>query len=148
MVVGGEHMPLDPGKPTILTFYIPFTYAVSQSGMPLALQALTARNELFSMSYKEIERRIREQLTAMFGDYGFDPKKDIAGIITNRWGHAYVVPQPGFYFGRDGQPAPRDVVRKGYGRVRFGHSELTGFQLWDAACDEGERATKQVLELI
>ena len=40
-----------------------------------------------------------------------------------------------------------DVVRKGYGRVLFGHSELTGFQLWDAACDEGERAVKQVMEI-
>jgi spermidine dehydrogenase len=38
-------------------------------------------------------------------------------------------------------------VRKGYGRVRFGHSELTGFQLWDAACDEGERAVRQVMEI-
>ena len=148
MVIDGEQMPLDPGKPTILTFYIPFTYAVSQSGMPLPLQALTARNELFSLSYREIERRIRRQMTDMFGAYGFDPKTDIAGIITNRWGHAYVVPQPGFYFGRDGKPAPRDVVREGYGRVRFGHSELTGFQLWDYACDEGERATRQVLALI
>ena len=88
-------MPLDPGKPTILTFYIPFTYAVSQSGLPLEVQAPTARNELFSLSYKEIERRIREQMTAMFGAYGFDPKRDIAGVITNRWGHAYVVPQRG-----------------------------------------------------
>ncbi len=148
MVIEGEHMPLDPGKPTILTFYIPFTYAVSQSGMPLAVQALTARNELFSLSYKEIERRIRKQMADMFGAYGFDPKADIAGLIANRWGHAYVVPQPGFYFGRDGQPAAREVVRKGYGRVRFGHSELTGFQLWDYACDEGERATRQVLEFI
>jgi hypothetical protein len=25
------------------------------------------------------------------------------------------------------------------------HPELTGFQLWDAACDEGERAAKQVM---
>ena len=47
------------------------------------------------------------------------------------------MPHPGFYFGRGGKPAPREVVRKGYGRVRFGHSELTGFQLWDAAADEG-----------
>jgi len=148
MVLEGEAMPLDPGKPTILTFYIPFTYAVSQSGMPLAAQPLKARNELLSMSYKEIERKIRQQMAEMFGNYGFDPKADIAGIITNRWGHAYVVPQPGFYFGRDGKPAPREAVRKGYGRVRFGHSELTGFQLWDAACDEGERATQQALALI
>ena len=52
-------MPLDPGKPTILTFYIPFTYVVSQSGLPLEVQAPTARNEPFSLSYKEIERRIQ-----------------------------------------------------------------------------------------
>jgi hypothetical protein len=58
-------MPLDPGKPTILMFYIPFTYVVSQSGLPLEVQAPTARNELFSLSYKEIERRIRGQMTAM-----------------------------------------------------------------------------------
>ena len=80
-------MPLDPGKPTILTFYIPFTYVVSQSGLPLEVQAPTARNEPFSLSYKEIERRIHGQMTAMFGA--------VAGIITNRWGHAYVVPQRG-----------------------------------------------------
>ena len=146
MVIDGKHMPLDPAKPTMLTFYIPFTFAVSQSGLPLEQQSLVARNTLFSMSYAEIERKIREQLTTMFGDYGFDAKRDIAGIISNRWGHAYVVPQPGFYFGRDGKPAPRDVVREGYGRVRFGHSELSGFQLWTTACEEGERATKQVLE--
>jgi spermidine dehydrogenase len=148
MRIDGEQMPLDPRKPTILTFYIPFTHAVSQSGMPLAQQSVTARNELFSLSYREIERRIRQQLADLFGDYGLDPRTDIAAVIANRWGHAYVVPQPGFYFGRDGNPAPREVVRKGYGRVRFGHSELTGFQLWDAACDEGERAARQVLEFI
>ena len=74
--------------------------------------------------------------------------RDIAGIITNRWGHAYVVPQPGFYFGLNGKPAPWDAVRKGYGRVRFGHSGLTGFQLWDTACDEGERAARQVMEFV
>ena len=59
-----------------------------------------------------------------------------------------MVPGPGFYYGRDGKPAPRDVVREGYGRVRFGHSELSGFQLWTTGCDEGERATKQALEFI
>ena len=130
------------------TFYIPITFAVSQSGLPLEQQSLVARSTLFSMSYAEIERKIRDQLEMMFGDYGFDSKRDIAGIISNRWGHAYVVPQPGFYFGRDGKPAPREVVREGYGRVRFGHSELTGFQLWTNGCVEGERAMKQVLEFI
>jgi hypothetical protein len=53
----------------------------------------------------------------------------------------------GFYFGRNGKPAPRDAVRKRYGRVRLGHSELTGFQFWDAACDEGKRAVQHVMEI-
>jgi hypothetical protein len=48
------------------------------------------------------------QCLLMVGDYGFDANRDIAGIITNRWGHAYITPQPGFYFGKDGNPAPRD----------------------------------------
>ena len=30
----------------------------------------------------------------MFAPGGFDPRRDIAGIILNRWGHAYVNPQP------------------------------------------------------
>ena len=148
MVIDGNHMPIDPGKPTILTFYIPFTSTVSQTGLSLPEQSLAARHALFALSYAEIERRIREQMTVMFGDYGFDADRDIAGIITNRWGHAYIAPQPGFFFGTNGNPAPRDVVREGYGRVRFGHSELSGFQLWTTGCDEGERAAKQAMSLI
>ena len=112
------------------------------------LDRLDLQVGLRALSYAEIERRIREQMTAMFGDYGFDADRDIAGIITNRWGHAYVTPQPGFFFGSNGNPAPRDVVREGYGRVRFGHSELSGFQLWTTGVEEGERAAKQAMDLI
>jgi len=32
----------------------------------------------------------------MFGAAGFDPGRDIAGIVLNRWGHAYVNAGPGF----------------------------------------------------
>ena len=46
---------------------------------------------------------MREQLTEMFSASGFDARRDIAGIVLNRWGHAYCSPQPGFFFGRDGQ---------------------------------------------
>jgi len=148
MVIDGTQMPLDPSKPAMLTFYIPFTFGVSQTGLPIDIQARNARNLLLGMSFLAIEYRIREQLTMMFGDYGFDPRRDIAGIIANRWGHAYVAAQPGFFFGRNGQPAPRDVVRKGYGRVRFGHSELTGYQLWTTACSEGKRAAQEALALM
>ena len=146
--LNGEHMPHDPDKPTVLTFYIPFTLGVSDQGLPYNAQSLLARTQLFAMSYKEIETNLRSQLTAMFGRHGFDHERDIGAIITNRWGHAYVIPQVGFFHGLDGKPAPREIVRRGYGRIRFAHSELTGDQLWSTACEEGERAAKQVLEFV
>lgn len=143
IIDGEEPMPLDPNKPAVLTQYIPFPIP----GMPVAEQAVAARMQLFGMSYRDIELAVRGQMTKMFSAHGFDPARDIAGIITNRWGHAYVVPQPGFFHGVNGKPAARDVLRQPHGRVAFGHSELTGMQLWVNAAREGERAGKQMLSL-
>jgi spermidine dehydrogenase len=100
------------------------------------------------MSYADIEGAVREQFTKMFASAGFDAARDIAGITTNRWGHAYVVDPPGFFFGKDGQPAPKDVIRKRFNRMAFAHAELTGAQMWETAADEGERAAHQILEII
>jgi spermidine dehydrogenase len=115
--------------------------------LPLAEQAATSRMQLFGMSFRQIEMAIREQLTKMFSAYGFDAKRDIAGIVANRQGHAYVVTPPGFYYGKDGQSAPSDVIRMRHGRIAFGHSELQGAQLWMGAVEEGERAVQQILEV-
>ena len=45
----------------------------------------------------------------------FEPIRDIAGIILNRWGHAYVNPDLGFMFGQNNNLAPPDVIRQPYG---------------------------------
>jgi spermidine dehydrogenase len=141
LIDGKAPMPLDPDKPAVLTLYVPFPIP----GQPIAEQAVAARMQLFAMSYRDIETAVRAQLAKMFSPHGFDPGRDIAGIITNRWGHAYVAPQPGFFFGVAGKPAARDVLREPFGRIAFGHSELTGMQLWVNAAKEGERAGKQML---
>lgn len=144
MIVGDYRPPLHPDKPTVLTFYVPFYYP----GLPIHDQGVRGRTELFSTSYAEYERQIREQMLKLFGSAGFDPRNDIAGIIINRWGHAYLDPQPGFFFGREGKPAPRDVVRKRYGRIAFAHSEMNGHQNWSGAAMEGRHAMEQLLEVI
>jgi len=115
--------------------------------VPFPQQCTAARMQLFGMSYAQIEAAVRERFTTMFGDYGFNAERDIAGIITNRWGHAYVVDPPGFFFGKDGKPAPKDVLRKRFSRLAFGHSELSGAQMWETAAEEGERAGRQILEI-
>lgn len=138
MLVGDYRPPLHPDSPAVLTFYVPFFYP----GAPLRAQGARGRTELLSTSYAEYEAQIREQMVRLFGSAGFDPRRDIRGIILNRWGHAYVNPQPGFFFGGDGRPAPREVLRRGFGRVAFANADLNGHQHWVAAVGEGMRAAR------
>jgi spermidine dehydrogenase len=144
MYVGNYRPPLHPDKPTVLTFYISF----HQPGHPIEEQGESGRRKLLGTSYSEFESLIVEQMKKLFSNAGFQAEKDIAGIILNRWTYAYVNPQPGFYFGKNGKPAPRDVIRKPLGHIAFAHAELNGHQHWVAAVDEGRRAAKQILEIL
>jgi spermidine dehydrogenase len=144
MYVGNYRPPLHPDKPTILTFYISF----HQPGLPVEEQGERGRGKLLGTSYSEFESMFLHQMKRLFSGAGFDANRDVAGIILNRWTYAYVNPQPGFYFGKDGKPSPRDIIRKPFGRISFAHAELNGHQHWVAAVDEGRRAAKQAIEAL
>jgi len=144
MIVGNYRPPLHPDKPIVLTFYVPYYYP----GLSLKEQGDRGRAEMLSTSFADFENRIRSQMTVLFGEAGFNDKRDIAGIIVNRWVKAYLNPQPGFYFGRDGNTPPRDIIRKGYGRIAIGHSELDGHQNWAGAVSEGKHAALQAASLL
>jgi len=141
MYVGNYRPPLHPDKPTILTFYISF----HEPGLSIEEQGERGRKKLLGTSYSEFESMLVGQMKRLFSDAGFNADKDISGLILNRWTYAYVNPQPGFYFGKDGNPAPRDIIRKPFGKIAFAHAELNGHQHWVAAVDEGRRAAKQAL---
>jgi spermidine dehydrogenase len=82
----------------------------------------------------------------MFARSGFNANRDIAGIILNRWGHAYLSPQPGFFFGKDGRPGPGDVLRQTpYGRIAFANSDLAGIMDHRTSILEAHRAVQQIL---
>ncbi|QIB66788.1 NAD(P)-binding protein [Kineobactrum salinum] len=143
MHVGNVTPPLAPDSPAVMTFYVPFYYP----GLSLQEQGQRGRLEMLTTPFSEYERQIRAQLTHLYGSYGFNPDKDIEAIVLNRWGHAYVTPQPGFYFGENGAPAPRDVLTRNFGRIAFAHSELKGNQHWGPAAMEGRRAISQLSHL-
>ena len=143
MQVGGYQPPLDPDRPTILSFYTPF----HRPGLPARAQATQGRMELLTTTYPQFERKIHAQMMKLFAASGFTPEKDVAGLILNRWGHALTVPFPGFFGGASGQ-APRDVIRHGYGRIAFAHSELVGWQHWGPAADEGRRGFNQLVDAL
>ena len=143
MVTPGYDPPLHPDMLTVLTYYL----GLYTPGRSAYEQGVLGRTRMLATSYADYERQIREHMVRLFSSVAFDPKRDIAGIILNRWGHARVVQSPGFYYGRDGKPAARDVVMKGFGHIAIGHSELNGHQSATGAMAQGKRAAEQVLTM-
>ena len=134
-----------PDLPTVLTFFVDFT----KPGLPARTQGQLGRAELLSTAFVDYERQVREQMTEMFAASGFDAKRDIAGIVMNRFGHAFINPQPGFFFGLDGKPAARDALRNGpFGRIAFSHSDLAGAMDHRNAFMESHRAVGQLLDRV
>jgi spermidine dehydrogenase len=141
MSIGGMPQPLHPDQPIMLTAYIPYL----SPGRTLREQATAGRAELLGAPFRDIERRIRATLSAMLTRHGFDAQRHIAGLVLNRWGHAYVCPAPGFYTTRNGVPAPSSVLREALGRIAFGNAELNGHQNYPGAIAEGRRAVRQLV---
>jgi spermidine dehydrogenase len=143
MIAGSYSPPFHPDKPTVLTFYL----GLYTPGRSAYEQGVLGRTRLLSTMYAEWERLIRSHMTRVFAEGGFNARTDIAGIILNRWGHARVLQPPGWHYGRDGKPAPREVVEKGFGRIAIGHSELNGHQSAGGAMAQGKRAAEQILAM-
>lgn len=135
MTTAGYHAPMDPDKPTVLTFYMGL-YTPGHSALE---QGTLNRAKLMATPFADYEGKLRAQMTRQFAAAGFDAKRDIAGIILNRWGHARLVQPPGWYYGRDGAPAPREIVARGFGNIGIGHSELNGHQSATGAMAQGKR---------
>ena len=144
MYTGKKNQPFEPEKLAVMTFYVPF----NNPGHPISVQRTIGRAELLSKSYSDYEKEIVEQMTLIFSDYGFNTREDIAAIVLNRWGHAYISPQPGFHFGKDGKESPKEIVKNGYRQIQFGPSELNGYMGHTNALTEGSRAALAAIELL
>ena len=139
MVTAKHAPPLHPDKPAVLSFYL----GLPVPGLPAAKQGMAARARLLNTSYADFEVMIRKQMLRLFAASGFIPKRDIAAIVLNRWGHARLIEPPGFHYGLDGKPSPLERVREGYGRISIGHSELNGAQHWGSALEYGRKAAER-----
>jgi len=144
-LVGTNDAEISPDSPVVLAVKVLYSYP----GMSTEDQGHRGRAEMLSTSFRDYERLIREQFTTMFGAAGFDAKRDIAGIVLNRWGHAYLSPQPGFFFGKDGNPAPRDTLRSApFGRIAFANTDLAGAMDHRYSILEAQRAVSQLLDQV
>jgi spermidine dehydrogenase len=142
-LLGADSPTISPESPIVLNLKILYSYP----GMSTGEQGYRGRGEMLSTSFREYERQIRQQFSDMFAREGFDARRDIAGIILNRWGHAYLNPQPGFFFGKDGASAPSEVLRKEpFGRIAFANTDLAGIMDHRSSIREAKRAVTQLLD--
>jgi spermidine dehydrogenase len=142
---GTDSPTIGPDSPVVLTIKVLYSYP----GKTAEQQGHMGRGELIATPFREYERQIRQQFTDMFARSGFDASRDIAGIILNRWGHAYASPAPGFYFGKDGKPAPGDVLRAApFGRIAFANTDLSGMPDHKSSILEADRAVEQLLDVV
>jgi spermidine dehydrogenase len=136
---------IGPDSPVVLTLKVLYPHY----GLPVQEQGDRGRAQLLTTPFRDYERQIRAQLTAMFSASGFDAARDIAGIILNRWRHAYVSPQPGFFFGKNGTPPPRAILRAApSGRIAFANTDLSGTPDHRTAIGEAHRAVGQLLDQV
>lgn len=144
VVDGSEKQPMDPDKPYMLTMWNPiFAGEVTDNAEETCTKA---RMTLFAMPFSEIEAQIVDQFTKMFAPYGFDAKKDIAGIIANRQGHAYQMSPPGKTLGKNGKKSPQEILQEPFHRIAFSHAELNGsIQIFNGAMAQAKRAVTQLL---
>ena len=143
--IGDVPKTISPDSPVVLTLKVLYSYP----GLSTEDQGHRGRGEMLAISFREYERRIRQQFADMFSEAGFDASRDIAGLILNRWGHAYLSPQPGFFFGTKGTPAPRDILRAApFGRIAFANTDLAGAMDHRFSILEAQRAVQQLFDQI
>jgi spermidine dehydrogenase len=134
---GGAGRHADSNRPNVIGIGVPKFYL----GMSPKGQSLNGRLEMRETSFREYERKIRAELLRLLGPWGFDPRRDIAGLTLNRWGHhGYVFPYPGFF--TDGAV---ETAKKRHGRIAFAHTDLDRFSHMMGAIGQAHRAVQDIL---
>lgn len=103
------------------------------------------RHRMLRTSFAEYEQEITQQLTGMYGQYGFDAERDIEAITINRWSHGYAyeymqLDDPEWEKGQ----APHELGRQPMGRISIANSDSEAKAYVQAAIDAAVRAVGEV----
>lgn len=124
---------------------------VNNKGLTKKEQFRQGRHELMSTPFETIERNVREQLSSMLGEGGFDPAKDITAITVNRWAHGYgYFYSPLFdtvYEDDDDERYPHVRARKPFGRITIANADSAAGASIEPAVEQAHRAVTELLSL-
>jgi len=143
---GGQKYPDSPDEPVIV--HMERFSHVNNSGLSPREQRRIGQHELLATPFETIERQIREQLTSLLADGGFDPEKDIAGITVNRWAHGYSdafsdLGDP-WLGGKNDERRPNVKGRKPFGRITIANADAGGSAMFESAVGQAYRAIEEL----
>ena len=144
--MGGYEFSADPDEP-IIVHMERFPHRSNQ-GLTAKQQYRFGRHELLSTSFEDIELRVREQLTGVLGDGGFDPARDIEAITVNRWAHGYSSwYNPLFetvYDDYDDPRYPHIRARQPFGSITIANADSAADAILYAAIEQAHRAVEEL----
>jgi spermidine dehydrogenase len=111
-------------------------------------QHRAGRAELLATPFEVFERNIRDQLYRALGPGGFDPARDIAGIMVNRWPHGYAYEYNPLYDPWDipEDQRPHVIGRQRFGRIAIANSDSGAQAYTSCAIDQAHRAVGELLQ--
>jgi len=135
-----------PEEPIVLSL----TRYPNVPGLPRKEQHRAGRAELLSTTFETFERNIRDQLSRILAPGGFDPRRDILGIMVNRWGHGYSYTYNSLYDPPDWVFTETErracvVARQPYGLISIANCDAAASPHTDAAFLTAHWAVEQVL---
>jgi spermidine dehydrogenase len=141
--MGGYKHPSDPDQPILLHW----NATPCKLGMPPREGVKVGRQELYKMTFEDLERSMRDLIARSMGSAGFDPARDIQAITINRWAHGY-----SFEYGMpwdkafypDG-PLPGEVAATPFGRITFANTDRRSQAYIDSAIDAAYLAVNEQL---
>lgn len=139
VTMGGYRNARDPSEPIILRM----VHVPTSPGLPQNDQFRAGRATLLDMPYEAFETKIVDQLSRMFGPYGFDAAHDITAITVNRWPHGYAgTLNPLFDPPED--DTIMEIARQRIGRIAIANADAG----WNAFAHEAiDQAYRAVAEL-
>ena len=143
--VGNYKVPNDPESPMVV--YMLTSPAVENDGSQTTRDLYRlGRHQLYTTSFEDYEKTIRDQLTGMFGATGFDADQDIEAITVNRWSHGYAYNYSDLYDPKwpEGE-TPHELGSKQFGRISIANSDSLANAHLEAAVDAAWRAVSEQL---
>ena len=120
--------------------------AAPNQGLNMREQYRAGRTRLYTTSFADFEREIRDELGRMLAATDFDFERDVAAITVNRWPHGYAYTPTPLYDDPVRQARIAREARRRLGRIAIANSDSG----WDAythvAIDQAHRAVGELTE--